>query len=72
MLVTYKGTQTALHVDVDGKAFRLAPSQPVEINKAQADVLKERVLIKLLVESGEIEFSEPAKAVSKAPSKTKK
>jgi len=70
MLVTYKGASTALHLEVGGKAFRLAPSQPVEVNKEQVKNLQERPFIKLLMEADKIEFSESEAAVNTEKVKT--
>lgn len=71
MLVTYKGASTALHLEVDGKAFRLTPSQPVDIADKQADALQKRPFIKALIEAGELEFSEDEAAKEAAKAKAK-
>lgn len=68
MLVTYKGASNTLNVDVNGKVYRLVPNKPTEIDSKQADILKKRMFIKLLIEAGDIEFSEPPKADKKADS----
>ena len=77
MFITYQGTQTALTFDVQGKAIRLAPSQPVKITAAQLDILKERKITQIMLDKGVITIDEPkAKAAPKdepkAESKTAK
>lgn len=70
MFITYHGTQTALTFDVQGKAIRLAPSQPVKITAAQLDILKERPVTRIMMDKGIIKIDEPkAKDEPKAESK---
>lgn len=70
MFITYQGTQTALTLDVQGKAIRLAPSQPVKITAAQLDILKERKITQIMLDKGVITIDEPkAKEAPKAESK---
>lgn len=70
MFITYQGTQTALTLDVQGKAIRLAPSQPVKVTAAQLDVLKERKITQIMLDKGVITIDKPkAKVAPKAESK---
>lgn len=69
MFITYTGTQTALTLDVQGKAIRLAPSQPVAVTAEQLAILQERPLTKIMIDKGVIVIDEP-KAEPKAESKT--
>ena len=59
MFITYHGTQTALTFYVQGKAIRLAPSQPVKITAAQLDILKERKITQIMLDKGLITIDEP-------------
>lgn len=69
MFITYTGTQTALTLDVQGKAIRLAPHQPVKVTAEQLDILNKRPLTKIMIDKGVIVIDEPKEAV-KAESKT--
>lgn len=64
MFITYKGSQAAMHIEVGGRYFRLVPSQPVELTDAQADKLQARKLMQVLVDAGELEFSERTKPIA--------
>lgn len=68
MFITYKGGQAAMHIEVGGRYFRLVPSQPVELTDAQADKLQSRKLMQVLVEAGELEFSERTKPITELDS----
>lgn len=68
MFITYKGSQSAMHIEVGGRYFRLVPSQPVELTKAQADKLQSRKLMQVLVDAGELEFSERTKPITEPDS----
>lgn len=68
MFITYKGGQAAMHIEVGGRYFRLVPSQPVELTKAQADKLQSRKLMQVLVDAGELEFSERTKPITEPDS----
>lgn len=70
MFITYKGSQSAMHIEVGGRYFRLVPSQPVELTKAQADKLQSRKLVQVLVEAGELEFSERTKPIKPSAGQT--
>lgn len=71
MFITYQGTQTALTLDVQGKAIRLAPSQPVKVTAEQLAILQKRPLTKIMIDKGVITIDEPkAKDEPKAESKT--
>lgn len=59
MFITYQGTQTALTLDVQGKAIRLAPSQPVKVTADQLAVLQKRPLTKIMIDKGVIKIDEP-------------
>lgn len=66
MFITYQGTQTALTLDVQGKAIRLVPSQPTKVSADQLEILKKRPLTKIMIDKGVIKIDEPkAKAASK-------
>lgn len=68
MFITYKGGQAAMHIEVGGRYFRLVPSQPVKLTDAQADKLQSRKLMQVLVDAGELEFSERAKPITEPDS----
>lgn len=68
MFITYKGGQAAMHIEVGGRYFRLVPSQPVKLTDAQADKLQSRKLMQVLVEAGELEFSERTKPIAEPDS----
>ena len=70
MFITYKGSQSAMHIEVGGRYFRLVPSQPVELTKTQADKLQSRKLMQVLVEAGELEFSERTKPLEPSTDQT--
>lgn len=66
MFITYQGTQTALTLDVQGKAIRLVPSQPTKVSADQLEILKKRPLTKIMIDKGVIKINEPkAKAAPK-------
>ena len=70
MFITYHGTQTALNFDVQGKAIRLAPSQPVAVTAEQLEILNSRPITKIMIDKGVITIDEPkAKEAPKAESK---
>lgn len=71
MYITYQGTQTALTLDVQGKAIRLVPSQPTKVSADQLEILKKRPLTKIMIDKGVIKIDEPkAKAAPKDEPKT--
>lgn len=71
MFITYQGTQTALTLDVQGKAIRLVPSQPTKVSADQLEILKKRPLTKIMMDKGIIKIDEPKpKAEPKTESKT--
>lgn len=59
MFITYQGTQTALTLDVQGKAIRLAPSQPVKVTADQLAILQKRPLTKIMIDKGVIKIDMP-------------
>lgn len=70
MFITYHGTQTALTFDVQGKAIRLVPSQPVKVTAKQLDILNSRPITKIMIDKGVITIDEPkAKDEPKTESK---
>lgn len=67
MFITYNGTQTALTLDVQGKAIRLVPSQPVAVTAEQLEILNSRPITKIMIDKGVITIDEPkAKAERKS------
>lgn len=64
MFITYQGTQTALTLDVQGKAIRLVPSQPTKVSADQLDILKKRPLTKIMIDKGVIKIDEPKAKVA--------
>lgn len=70
MFITYKGSQAAMHIEVGGRYFRLVPSQPVELTDAQAAKLQSRKLMQILVDAGELEFSERTKPIKPSAGQT--
>lgn len=59
MFITYQGTQTALTLDVQGKAIRLVPSQPTKVSANQLEILKKRPLTKIMIDKGVIKIDMP-------------
>lgn len=64
MFITYHGTQTALTFDVQGKAIRLAPSQPVKVTAEQLDILNSRPITQIMLDKGVITIDEPKAKVA--------
>lgn len=64
MFITYQGTQTALTLDVQGKAIRLVPSQPTKVSADQLEILKKRPLTKIMIDKGVIKIDEPKAKVA--------
>lgn len=66
MFITYQGTQTALTLDVQGKAIRLVPSQPTKVSADQLEILQKRPVTRIMIDKGVITIDEPkAKAAPK-------
>ena len=68
MFITYQGTQTALTLDVQGKAIRLVPSQPTKVSDDQLEILQKRPLTKIMIDKGVIKIDMP-KADDKSKTK---
>lgn len=59
MFITYHGTQTALTLDVQGKAIRLVPYQPTEVSADQLEILNSRPITNIMIDKGVITIDMP-------------
>lgn len=57
MLVSYKGSNAAMTISVEGGSYRLLPDTPVLLTGEQVKELKARGFIKRLIKSKQIEFT---------------